>query len=84
MHDLFFHGIDYWTGSINRCKIFDVKIFDVLSNGLLDDFKGHSTDVVKNYVKSFKSGDDTNDDEDRYDLIDFHIMGGGITPKSQP
>ena len=26
MHDTFFLGIDYWTGSINRCKIFHVKI----------------------------------------------------------
>ena len=51
---------------------------------LLDDFKEHSTDVVKNYVKSFKSRDDTDNDEDRYDLINFHIMGSGIIPKSQP
>ena len=50
----------------------------------MDDFKGHSTDIVKEYVKSFKSGDELDDDEDRYELIDFHIMGGGITPKAQP
>ena len=49
----------------------------------MDDFKGHSTDVVKEYVKSFKSGDDSDDEEDRYDLIGFHIMGGSITPKVQ-
>ena len=39
---------------------------------------------MKDHAKSFKSGDDDDDDEDRHDLIDFHIMGGGITPKSQP
>ena len=51
---------------------------------LVDDFKGHSTDLAKEHVKSFKSDDDDDDDEDRCDLIDFYIMGGGITPKSQP
>ena len=50
---------------------------------LLDNFKGHSTDIVKQCVKSFKSGDKTDDDEDRYYLINYHIMCGGITPKSQ-
>ena len=49
-----------------------------------DDFSGHSTDVVKNCVKSTKIGGDDDDDEDRYELIDFHIVGSGITPKSQP
>ena len=49
---------------------------------LVDDFKGHSMDIAKNYVQSFKSGDENDDEEDRYNLIDFHIMGGGITPKS--
>ena len=39
---------------------------------LLDNFKGHSTDIVKQCVKSFKSGDETDDDEDRYYLIDYH------------
>ena len=51
---------------------------------LVDDFKGHSTDVVKECVKRFKSGDDADDEEDRCELIDFHIMGGGMTPKAQP
>ena len=51
---------------------------------LVDDFNGHSADVVKNYAKSFKIGDDADDDEDRHELIDLHIMGSGITPKSQP
>ena len=50
----------------------------------MDDFKGHSTDVAKEYVKSFKTGNDSDDEEDRYELIDFLIMGGGITPKAQP
>ena len=53
------------------------------SGVLLDNFKGHSTDIVKNYIKSFKSGDDTDNDEDRYNLIDFHIIGSRITSKSQ-
>ena len=51
---------------------------------LVDDFKGHSTYIVKDYVKRFKSSDDADDEEDRYELIDFHIMGGGIKSKSQP
>ena len=63
------------------------NIYDLWFNRggvLADDFKGHSTDIVKDYVNSFKSGDDADDEEDRYELIDFHIMGGGIRPKSQP
>ena len=48
---------------------------------LVDDFKGHSTDIVKEYVKSFKSGNDSDDKEDWYELIDFLIMSGSITPK---
>ena len=51
---------------------------------LVDDFKGHSHKNVKEYVKSFKSVGDDDEYEDGYELVDFHIMGGGITPKSQP
>ena len=49
---------------------------------LVDDSKGHSTDVVKECVKSFKSRDETDDNKDCYESIDFHIMGGSITPKA--
>ena len=41
---------------------------------LVDNFKGYSTNIVKEYVKSFKSGDETDGNEDRYELIDFHII----------
>ena len=72
--------------NLRKCYFSVYKSWRRKSGGgvLVDDFKGHSTDVVKEYVKSFKSGDETDDDEDRYELIDFHIMGGGITPKAQP
>ena len=47
-----------------------------------------SRDTVYGYreklCSKLKSGDENDDDEDRHNLIDFHIMGGGITPKSQP
>ena len=49
--------------------------------GLVDDFKGHSTDDVKKYVKSYKSNGYV---DYSYDLCSFLIMAGGITPKSQP
>ena len=48
---------------------------------LVDDFKGNSTDDVKNYVKSFKRDGDK---DVSYDLCSFIIMSGGITPKYQP
>ena len=51
---------------------------------LVDDFNGHSIDVVKDYVKSFKSGHWLDDEEDRHGLVDVHTMAGGITPKVQP
>ena len=61
-----------------------LKLMKEIEGGVFaDDFSGHSTDVVKNCVKSTKIGGDDDDDEDRYELIDFHIMGSGITPKSQ-
>ena len=31
---------------------------------LVDDYKGHSTDVVKEYVKSYKNGNDSDYEED--------------------
>ena len=48
---------------------------------LFDDFKGHSTDDVNKYVKSFKSNRDV---DYSYELCSFLIMDGGITQKSQP
>ena len=51
---------------------------------LVDDFKGHSHSDVKDYVTSFKSGTNNDHAEDRYNLVDFLIMAGGITPKGQP
>ena len=51
----------------------------------MDNFKRHSMDIVKNYVKSFKSSDNDNNNEDQYELIDFHIIGSSIIiPKVQP
>lgn len=40
--------------------------------------KGHSRDIVKECVHSYK------DENNEYDLGDFHIMAGGITPEGQP
>ena len=51
---------------------------------LVDIFKGYSTDIVKEYVKSFESGEDTDNKEDCYNLIDFYVIGRGATPKAQP
>ena len=50
----------------------------------LDDFKSHSTPEVKDCIKSHKSGTQEDDDEDRHELADAHVMAGGITLKSQP
>lgn len=50
---------------------------------LVDDFKGHSTDLVKGYTTSFMSSNDA-DVGEQYPLCAFEIMAGGITPKSQP
>lgn len=51
---------------------------------MVDDFKGHSHRDVKDYVKSFKSGNNNDHPDDRFNLVDFLIMAGGITPKGQP
>ena len=82
------------TGDSNRCltiDIFDRVIFPYLkvqegSRGpiLLEDFKSHSTPETKEHVKSFKSGAREDDDEDRHELVDSHMMSGGIAPKGQP
>ena len=34
--------------------------------------------------ENFTSCDDDDEYEDGYEFVDFHIMGSGITPKSQP
>ena len=33
---------------------------------LVDDFKGHCTDIVKDYEKSFQSGDDADEEKELY------------------
>jgi hypothetical protein len=56
-----------------------IGIFEGKRGGVLvDDFKGHSRDIVKEYTLSFK------DQTYAYNLCEFQIMAGGITPKSQP
>ena len=51
---------------------------------LVDDFKGHSKKEVKEYVQSFKSGNEEDHADDRCNLVDFLLVAGGITPKGQP
>ena len=51
---------------------------------LVDDFKAHSASVVKDFTTKKRSGNDSMPDEQRYNLCEFRIMAGGITPKSQP
>ena len=51
---------------------------------LVYNFKGCSTDIVKNYVNSFKSSDEDYDDEYRHELVYFQIIGCEITPKYKP
>ena len=50
---------------------------------LVHDFKGHSKNEVKEYVKSLKSSNDNNENEDRCNLTDFLIIVGEITPVAQ-
>ena len=57
---------------LNRCGV------------VVDDCKGHCTDSAKDYLKSFKSGDYLDEEEDRHGLVDFHTTLGGMTPKAQP
>ena len=74
------------TIDILKRVMFPCLKIDELNRGdvLVDDFKGHRTDLAKGYVKSFKSGDCIDDEEDWHGLVNFHTMAGGITPKSQP
>ena len=51
---------------------------------LVDDFKGHSGQVVKDFTTSFLSGNADMQDKKRHKLCEFRIMSGGITPKGQP
>ena len=54
---------------------------------LVDDFKGHSRDVVKDFVGQFKSsrsGAEPSDEDISYPLCAFKKMAGGVTPKAQP
>ena len=41
------------------------------------------TEFAKGQVKSFKSGNYSDDKDDRYELIDFFIIEEDITPKAQ-
>ena len=43
---------------------------------LVHNFKGHSTDIVKECAKIFKSGDETDDNEDYCKLINFSHRWG--------
>ena len=39
---------------------------------------------MKEYARSFKSGNDNLPNAHRYNICEFEIMAGGITPKAQP
>ena len=39
---------------------------------------------MKEYKRIFRSGNDNVPDDHRYNLCEFDIMAGGITPKAQP
>ena len=59
-----------------------IGIFEGRRGGVLvDEFKGQSRDIVKEYTRSFKSGNDNVLDAHRYNI---YIMAEGITPKAQP
>ena len=38
--------------------------------------------IAKDYTKSLKSSNNTDNEEDQYKLIDFYIIGSRIIPKS--
>ena len=62
-----------------------LKVEEGDSGGVLvDDFKGHSTEIIKDCVKSAKSGDEHDDDECCCELVYFYIVGCGTIPQSQP
>ena len=50
---------------------------------VVGDFKGHSRDVVKEFVPSFMSADDNAPDNMWYRLADWDIMAGEIITKAQ-
>lgn len=56
------------------------KIGDVL----VDDFRGHSRDIVNEFTMIFKSENENKDDAKKYSLCAFEIMRGGVIPKAQP
>ena len=51
---------------------------------LLDDFKAHSANPVKELTTSKKSGSDDTPENERYNLCEVRIIPGGITMKAQP
>ena len=51
---------------------------------LLDDFKAHSADTVKELTTGKKSGSNDTPENERYDLCEVRIIPGGITMKVQP
>ena len=51
---------------------------------LVDEFKGHVHNDLKEHVKSFKSGSDDDEEEDVHNLVEWLTMAGGITPVGQP
>ena len=74
------------TIDILKKVIFPAIGIDYGSRGgvLVDDFKGHSKDIVKDFTTSKKSGCDELPNDERYNLCEFQIMDGGITPCAQP
>ena len=50
---------------------------------IVDDIKGHSKPVLKDYVTSFLSGNDRTPEQEGYKICEWLIMVGGITCKSQ-
>ena len=62
-----------------------LKVEEGVHEGILFDyFKGHNTDATKDSIECIKSGDGYDEDEDRHELVDFHIIGGRVTLKPQP
>ena len=72
LEEVILPGIEVEEGGIHRGCV------------LVDDFKGHSKDIVKEYVHSLRSSNNDGNDDSEYDLVAFEIMSGGITPKAQP
>ena len=51
---------------------------------LIDDFKDHIHNDVKEHVRIFKSGRDDCEDGDMCNLLEWLTIVGGITPVDQP